>query len=265
MTTPTTREHALEKTYRAFFTPGRKPRKTRAEAILEQGRSEELPFLNGHIAVSVWGHPGPRVLLMHGWGGDRSQMASFVEPLLEAGYRVVALDLPAHGDSSGELSNVLEMGDALEILAAQFGPFQMVIAHSFGTLVTSYTLVNRDFPLPDKLVYFGTLNRLMDTLPRFQAIAGIDDRLLAAIRDHIHAQFGKEVLDAIANESLTPQLNIPALMFHDRLDLVTPVDDSRAVAAAWPTAHLIETEGLGHRRALRALPIISQVIDFLNK
>ncbi|MCH2000159.1 alpha/beta hydrolase, partial [Achromobacter xylosoxidans] len=29
----------------------------------------------------VWGDSGPRVLLVHGWGGDAAQMTAYVEPL----------------------------------------------------------------------------------------------------------------------------------------------------------------------------------------
>jgi pimeloyl-ACP methyl ester carboxylesterase len=33
---------------------------------------------------------------MHGWGGWRGQLGSFVEPLVAAGFRVIAFDVP-HG------------------------------------------------------------------------------------------------------------------------------------------------------------------------
>ena len=37
----------------------------------------------------------------------------------------------------------------------------------------------------------------------------------------------------LSNETLTPQIDIPALMFHDTADNVTPVEDSRAIAKVW--------------------------------
>jgi pimeloyl-ACP methyl ester carboxylesterase len=42
---------------------------------------------------------GPAVLLVHGLGTSSVTWASNIQPLAEAGYRVVALDLPGHGDS----------------------------------------------------------------------------------------------------------------------------------------------------------------------
>jgi len=72
------------------------------------------------------------------------------------------------------------------------------------------------------------------------------------------------VLESITNEFMTPQIDIPSLMFHDIADNVTPVEDSRAIARVWKNAQLIETEGLGHRGALQAKSIHDQVVRFLK-
>ena len=76
--------------------------------------------------------------------------------------------------------------------------------------------------------------------------------------------FGKGVLEEIVHEKLAPHINIPALMFHDIADNVTPVEDSRAIARAWKTARFVETEGLGHRGALQSKEIHQQVVEFLK-
>jgi pimeloyl-ACP methyl ester carboxylesterase len=152
----------------------------------------------------------------------------------------------------------------MELIAKEEGPFHAVIAHSFGTLITSYALVKRNFPLPSRLVYFGAFNRLLDSLPRFQVLAGLSDEIMEGFRALLYEQFGRGVLEAITNESLTPEIHIPALMFHDGTDNVTPVEDSRAIARVWKQAQFIETEGLGHRGALQSKSIHEQVVKFLK-
>jgi pimeloyl-ACP methyl ester carboxylesterase len=55
-----------------------------------------------HIAMWTWGarsKEAPAVLLAHGWGGHAAQMRAFAFPLLQAGYRVITYDQPAHGVS----------------------------------------------------------------------------------------------------------------------------------------------------------------------
>lgn len=254
----------VKKIYRAFFTPNKYEVKSTDEAIIARGKNYRIPFEGGELAVTTWGEEGPAVLLMHGWGGARAQMTGFVEPLLDAGYRVVAYDQPAHGESDGNMTNVLEIAPTMDLVMQREGKFDAIIAHSFGTIITSYALVKRNFPAPSKLVYLGSFNRLLDSLPRFQVLANLSDELIHGLRDMISEKFGRDVLEAIINENLVQHIHIPALMFHDRADNVTPVEDSRAIANAWSEAQYIETNGLGHRGALQSADVHEQVITFLK-
>lgn len=261
----TRNQHGIvKKVYQAFFSPAKYEVKSSDREVLEWGHNYHLPYDGGELAVTTWGSSGPAILLMHGWGGARAQMTGFVDPLLFAGYRVVAYDQPAHGDSTGKMTNLLEIAPTMDLVTKQEGKFEAIIAHSFGTLITSYALVNRNFPPPARLVYFGAFNQLLESLPRFQIIAGLSDEIMDGLRALIYENFGKEVLDAIVNEKLTPQIHIPALMFHDVADNVTPIEDSRSISQVWKHAQLIETEGLGHRGALQSKSIHEQVIKFLK-
>src|SRR5574341_1941706 len=257
-------QEIVKKVYQAFFSPSRYEEKTTDRAILERGKNFRVPFTGGELAVTTWGDGGPSILLMHGWGGGRAQMTGFVEPLLSAGYRVVAYDQPAHGESDGKTTNLLEIAPSMDLIAEREGSFHAIIAHSFGTLITSYALVHRNFPPPARLAYFGSFNRLMDSLPRFQALANLPDAVIEGLRLLIYQNFGQAVVESIANDLLTPHIDIPALMFHDTTDNVTPIEDSRAIAQVWKSARLIETKGLNHRGALQSDAIHRQVVEFLK-
>lgn len=255
----------VKKVYKAFFTPNRYEVKSSDKEVLKSGNNFKVKHDAGELAVTTWGdESNPKVLLMHGWGGARAQMTGFVNPLLQAGYFVVAYDQPAHGESDGVQTNVLEIAPTMDVMLNQFGKFDAIIAHSFGTLITSYALVNKNFPPPAKLIYFGAFNNLLDALPRFQEIAKLPDALIHAMREMIYANFGTGILEKIINENLVKEIKIPALMFHDRSDEVTPVEDSRAIANAWTHAQYIETNGLGHRGALQSSDVHEQVINFLE-
>ena len=254
----------VKKVYQAFFSPSQYEVKSVDREIIERGNNYRIPFDGGELAVTSWGDSGPTVLLMHGWGGARAQMTGFVAPLLSAGYRVVAYDQPAHGESDGKMTNLIEIAPTMSLVMKREGEFDAVIAHSFGTLITSYALVNLNFPPPSKLIYFGAFNRLLESLPRFQVLANLPDEVMDGLTAAISENFGKNVLDAIVNETLVPQIHIPALMFHDTADNVTPVEDSRAIARVWKSAQFVETDGLGHRGALQSKEIHEQVIQFLK-
>ena len=262
--TATKQQGIVKKVYQAFFSPSRYEVKPSDKETIEWGNNYRIPFDGGELAVTTWGNNGPAVLLMHGWGGARAQMTGFVAPLLFAGYRVVAYDQPAHGESDGKMTNILEIAPTMDLIREKEDDFDAIIAHSFGTLITSHALVNRNFPPPSKLVYFGAFNWLLDSLPRFQIAADLPDEAINGLRDMIYENFGKGILDAIVNESLVPHIDIPVLMFHDVTDNVTPVEDSRAIARAWKNARYVETNGLGHRGALQSKEIHEQVVRFLK-
>ena len=254
----------LQRVYRTFFSPSRYEVKPAEQEIIEWGHNYRLPFEGSELAITTWGSSGPSVLLMHGWGGARAQMTGFVDPLLFTGFRVIAFDQPGHGESDRKTTNLLKIAPSLDVIARHEGPFHAILAHSFGTLITSYALVERKAPLPTRLVYFGAFNRLMDSLPRFQVLANLPDEIMDGFRRMLDEEFGRGVLDAITNESLTPRIPIPALMFHDVEDNVTPVEDSRAIARVWKQAQFVETKGLGHRGALQSKQIHEQVVEFLK-
>ena len=107
---------------RLFLTPP-KPRDAAAAAVdLIDARSSVLEHKGRHIVMWRWGsRDAPAVLLAHGWGGNAAQMRPFAFPLLEAGYRVIAYDQPAHGVSEGRLTGLPDFADVLAEVAWHHG------------------------------------------------------------------------------------------------------------------------------------------------
>jgi pimeloyl-ACP methyl ester carboxylesterase len=62
---------------------------------------------------------------------------------------------------------------------------------------------------------------------------------------------------------ILPVVKVPALVFHDRDDEMTPYISGVAVARAWPSAKLITTRGLGHRGTLKDPDVIRQTVEFI--
>jgi pimeloyl-ACP methyl ester carboxylesterase len=126
-------EFAAAVAERLFLTPPRS-RDAAATAIdLIDARSSVLEHKGRHIAMWRWGsRDSPAVLLAHGWGGNAAQMRAFVFPLLQAGYRVIAYDQPAHGVSEGRLTGLPDFADVLAEVAWRHGEVKAVIGHSLG-------------------------------------------------------------------------------------------------------------------------------------
>ncbi|HSF38925.1 MAG TPA: alpha/beta fold hydrolase, partial [Thermoanaerobaculia bacterium] len=122
-----------------FCTPMRHAEPAREKELLRTAEAFTVPFQSVHLAAHAWGE-GPAVLLVHGWSGRGAQLGAFVQPLVDAGHRVVAFDLPAHGRTPGRRLNGFDGRDAVLRMGEAVGPFQAVIAHSFGAVCTTLAL-----------------------------------------------------------------------------------------------------------------------------
>ena len=100
------------------------------------GEPVEATWSGHRIVGESWGE-GPAVYLVHGWGGCRAHLGVFVKPLVEAGHRVFAVDLPSHNESDpGELApgrtTIVECAEAVRAFVAAHGPARAIVAHSLG-------------------------------------------------------------------------------------------------------------------------------------
>ena len=87
----------------------------------------------GRIAYEVSGS-GPLLVLVPGMGDLRSTYRFLVPPLVEAGYRVAAMDLRGHGDSDitfTSFGDAVTGQDVLSLIAELGGP-AVVIGNSMG-------------------------------------------------------------------------------------------------------------------------------------
>src|ERR671918_336718 len=95
---------------------------TAAALDLIDARQSYVEHKRRLISTWRWGsRDAPAVLLAHGWGGNAAQMRPFVFPLLQAGYRVIAYDQPAHGVSGGRVTGLPDFADVLTLVAQRSG------------------------------------------------------------------------------------------------------------------------------------------------
>ncbi|WP_408528934.1 alpha/beta hydrolase [Paraburkholderia fungorum] len=79
------------------------------------------------------GGEGKPVLLCHGRESRASHLGAFIQPLIAAGFSVIAYDAPAHGDSPGGTASVVSFGRALISVANEIGPPEGLVSHSLGS------------------------------------------------------------------------------------------------------------------------------------
>lgn len=251
-----------------FRTARRKPDAWERE-VAARAEALRVPTPAGTLAVQRWGQ-GPLVMLVHGWNGRGSQLGAFVEPLVSAGYQVVAFDAPGHGASSGSSSSMVEFANAFDAVVDSVKPFFQplagVVAHSMGGAAVTFALGRAEVrqrvePVarPPRLAFIAPPIDVADFLRTVSNELGLSQRTQSALRSALERKVGLRVEDLHALRH-APAMTAPLLVLHDEEDRAVPVACGQALAQAWPGAELITTRGLGHSRILRDPAVVSTVV-----
>lgn len=226
----------------------------------------------GHrIAGEAWGE-GPAVYLVHGWGGCRAHLGVFVKPLVAAGHRVIAFDLPSHNDSDpGALAagrtTVVECAEAVRAFVAEHGPARAVVAHSLGAKASALA-VARGADV-ERLVFLAPMGDFSWYLDIFADRHGFGPRILGGLQRRLDRRLKMPLVDTdIVRVAATLEAAPALLVIHDPDDPDSPYDMSQKLVGAWPGSALLTTRGLGrlaHYRILRHRPAIDAGIDFVGR
>ncbi|MEZ5542703.1 MAG: alpha/beta fold hydrolase [Pseudomonadota bacterium] len=246
--------------YALWFSTRRFPESAAGRQAAYASLRETLMVRDIPVAVYRWGS-GPAVLFMHGWSGRGSQVAAFVEPLVNAGYQVIALDAPGHGATPGTRTNVLECAEVLLALGRQHGPLHGAITHSFGGMVLAYAM-NHGLAV-QRVVCISAPADVDFLLESFAATLSLHPAVVRDLDRRLEARFAGDFRARISTENNVRRLAGPALIVHDELDSSVPWQQGARIAAAWPGARLLKTRGLGHGRILRDRETVRTVVDFI--
>lgn len=227
-------------------------------------QSAQLEHRLGPIALYQWGDiKAPYVLLVHGWSGRGTQLGAFAAPLVEAGYGVLAFDAPGHGRSPGTSTTIFEINEVFRAIYENFGEPHAVIAHSFGVVVTCYNL-NHGLHT-DKVVCLSAPSKVTYLVDHFAQILKLSPALKARFLRFGERRFGSGVWQEIDPDRNVAELDIPALLIHDRNDEAVPHEHSERLAQVWTGSRLYLTRGLGHRRLLRDARTIDEAVRFIRE
>lgn len=221
---------------------------------------------DGHVVRGRrWGQ-GPVVYLVHGWGGDATQLGAYVDPLVAAGFTVVTHDAPSHGRSDAGVSgvdesNALEFARALEAVVAAHGPAHAVIAHSMGAMATMLALRDGGV-VAERLAFIAPMTKLAHYLDEFEAALGFGPRTRRWFDARLLHRVGAPV-DDFDMDRLAEGQRLPLLVVNDQRDQQTDYREGAALVSRWPDARLEPTSGLGHHRIVRDPKVVRTVTDFV--
>lgn len=263
--------------YALFCRPPSGPQDSGTQRLIEKlgplfarAQGHRVAHQDGVVQAYHWRadtrEPRGRVLLVHGWTGRAMVMGLFVEPLLKAGFDVVAMDLPGHGLSTGKRLNMPIGARAVQAVDAALGPITAAIAHSFGGPVVALAAEGGP-PLTgamavDKLVLIAAPNKLTAMTAAFATRNRLPPHVHAAL-DATISRAAERPIETVETGILLRRADKPALIIHDEGDDDVPFDRAETICDTAPKATLMRTTGLGHRRIVISSGVVRAAVQFL--
>ena len=255
---------AHEWSYRMFFTPFKYDRPDREKTTKATAEIWFKEINDKKTAFYSWGdHENPVVVMVHGWMGRATQFHRIIEDLLQANFRVVAFDGPAHGASEGKRTDLRDFSKALVCIEQELGPLTLGIGHSFGGVAILFAKEN-GLALKN-VITIASPTIGDDIINQFTTQVNGTQSTSKAFKRKFKQNF-KADFSWFSLEELVKRIHLDNLfIIHDYDDTDVPIQHAFRVAESNRFIKTRFTTGLGHNRILRNKDTSAYIVDIAKK
>jgi pimeloyl-ACP methyl ester carboxylesterase len=244
-----------------FFTPIRFKAPQQELEFYKNAKTQNLKFKNNKVKLYEWGNANKAILLVHGWAGRATQVAHLTSPLIKAGYKVYSFDAPAHGNSNGRHTHVLEFSDLIFKIKELHPEIESIIGHSMGGAACIHA-ISKGFA-SKKCITIGSPSSTSWILKSFCETMNLSPKVEILMKKSIEAKFQKQFED-LSISNMVKHINTEGLILHCEDDVDAPVESAHHIHQNWKNSKLVLTKNLGHRRILKNKEVSQTIVDFLK-
>ncbi len=230
----------------------------------------DVPFEGQILKAYTWGE-GKTILMVHGWGSRASHLAFLGRSIAKSGFRVIAFDGPAHGNSEfkGDYprSSLPEFCRAIFHISNHFGPIYGYVGHSFGGTAAAFTACGQanlsGYRVEvEKLVLISSPSGIDAMVSHYCRNYKLPEGAQEAVIVQLEKEFPLKARDYEIKDALR-KFNGDVLVVHDVDDQEVFIEEARQMVEGHEHVTLIETRGEGHRKILASRSLIKIVKSFL--
>lgn len=230
-------------------------------AFLNTATKEAVLVNNKKVAVYKWGNGPQKILFLHGWNSFSFRWKKYIEALDKTKFTVLAVDAPGCGLSEGNQLQAIIYSQVLVAILTKYNGIDTLVAHSFGSVATLFTLHELKDTRIKKAILMGAPTEIEDLFHFFVGQLNLNKRVHNGLRHTFLEKFGKEP-SYFSLIAFAQKIDIPVLVIHDKEDEVCPFMGAQKMANNFKNGRLLVTTGLGHN--LKGdLPLMA-VCEFCN-
>ena len=251
---------ALQLSYALFSQPRiGKLTKDNLPNILKNTTSERLKYKDHHFQTYIWEGNENIILLVHGWESNSSRWKKSLSYLQKSGSTIIALDAPAHGQSSGIEFNVPLYTEFINIAVKKYSP-NIIIGHSIGGSACVY----HQYLFPNssikKMVILGAPSDLKTLIINYVQLLSLNTKIFNLLENRYLEIFNFKLED-FSGRIFASNISIPGIIAHDKSDKIVSFDEGKKIASRWKKVRFIETENLGH--SMNDADLYKEINEFL--
>ena len=253
-------QKAVELSYALFSQPriGRL-QKEKLPKILRNTETEIFHHNEHHFQTYIWKGNETKILLVHGWESNSSRWKKTLPHLQKSGSTIIALDAPAHGQSSGKEFNVPLYAEFINKAVEKYQP-EIIIGHSIGGAACVYHQYLFPNTSINKMVILGAPSDLKTLIDNYVSMLSLNTKMFSLLENKFLNRFNFKLED-FSGQKFASEFTIPGFIAHDTSDKIVAFAEGQKIASNWKNSQFIETSGLGH--GMHDDDLYNKVIEFL--
>jgi predicted alpha/beta hydrolase family esterase len=236
---------ALQLSYALFTNPkiGRITKENLPE-VLQNTTKETFKHNEHHFQTYTWEGNTTKILLVHGWESNSARWKKILPHLQKSGSTIIAIDAPAHGQSSGKEFNVPRYTEFINKAVQKYKP-SIIIGHSIGGSACIY----HQYLYPDssieKMIILGAPSDLKSLIENYIKMLSLNNKIFSLLENRYLENF-KLKLDHFSGGKFAQDIKIEGIIAHDITDSVVNYKEGQKIANGWQKGKFITTTDLGH-------------------
>jgi len=256
---------AAKKALNIFQKPHFNKVRDREKEFLNNAKILKLDYKNEDILIYESGDEnGKPVITVHGWDSNPGSLSGITNELVQNGFHVFSLNVPAHGISTLKGTNMFETAEIIIHILKYINQEGEVsfVTHSFGSGAVSLALQISKIK-SNKLAFVTSPDKLWDIFKDFSNMIGLNNRAFNSMIKITEKRF-KRSFDEMQISKVLSKANFNKLLIvHDKNDTILPYSNAIKINEMNPNSEIFSTEGRGHYRILWDKPVIKTISDFL--